>query len=323
MRFILNERKINMADSKIIRQAAFEPCDKMLKGGLHCHTTRSDGKGEPDEVERYYAAHGYDFLAITDHRRYNRVDFAPDAGLLIIPGMEFDADFELGIEGFRCYHTVCLGVNDESNGFSHDEEFESGLVENQAGFQKYLDWIHSKNNLTFYCHPEWSSTPTRYFNKLKGEFAMEIWNSGCAIENDMDTNAAYWDEMIGLGHKIWGVAVDDGHPMNQHCNGWVMVNAEKNDKAVLDALLKGAFYSSCGPTIKDFYIEDGVAHIECSECAKILFHADRHPTAKREAVSGEMLTHAQLDLRNNYRYVRVCVVDADGKRAWTNPIFIK
>lgn len=37
-----------MADSKIIRQAAFEPCEKMLKGGLHCHTTRSDGSGTPE-----------------------------------------------------------------------------------------------------------------------------------------------------------------------------------------------------------------------------------------------------------------------------------
>ena len=135
-----------MADSKIIRQAAFEPCEKMLKGGLHCHTTRSDGSGTPEEVERYHAVHGYDFLALTDHRVYNRTDYALDAGLLIIPGMEFDAGFDNDI-GFRCFHTVCLGPNDESNGFADGDRFESGSVHDQFDFQQYLDWIHSKLSL--------------------------------------------------------------------------------------------------------------------------------------------------------------------------------
>ena len=26
---------------------------------------------------------------------------------------------------------------------------------------------------------------------------------------DMDTDAAYYDEMLGLGNRIWGVAVDE------------------------------------------------------------------------------------------------------------------
>ena len=35
---------------------------------------------------------------------------------------------------------------------------------------------------------------------------------------------------------IYGVATDDGHSMEQHCNGWVMVNAENNVDAILEAL---------------------------------------------------------------------------------------
>lgn len=34
------------------RQAAFINPGKMLKGALHCHTTRSDGAGTPEEVIR-------------------------------------------------------------------------------------------------------------------------------------------------------------------------------------------------------------------------------------------------------------------------------
>ena len=34
----------------LIRQNAFDGKERMLKGALHCHTTRSDGDGTPEEV---------------------------------------------------------------------------------------------------------------------------------------------------------------------------------------------------------------------------------------------------------------------------------
>ena len=245
------------------RQQAFIGTEIMLKGGLHCHTTRSDGKGTPEEVIRLHHQNGYDFLAITDHRKYNHLNYAPDVPITIIPGMEFDNTFDRE-KGFRTYHTVCIGPSKEDgNGFGQDETLEKGTAKTQEEFQTYLDQFHAKNNMTIYCHPEWSSTPARYFEKLQGNFAMEIWNSGCAIENDMDTDAAYWDELLGQGKQIYGVATDDGHKMDQHCHGWVMVRAENTINAILDALKDGKFYSSCGPEIYDFYVEDGKAVVKC------------------------------------------------------------
>lgn len=307
----------------IIRQAAFEGTN-LLKGALHCHTTRSDGQGDPADVIRLHKENGYDFMALTDHRRYNRINYAEDVDITIIPGMEYDNTF-VKENGFRCFHTVCLGPNDETNGFAHEQTFESGTAKDQFEYQPYLDWIHQNGNLTIYCHPEWSSTPARYFDQQKGNFAMEIWNTGCAFENEMDTNAAYWDEILGQGIRIFGVATDDGHPMYQHCNGWVMVNAENNDKAILAALKEGRFYSSCGPVIKDFYVEDGIAHVECENASCIQFICDRHPTRMMTAQqnNGQLLTHAELDLKDSYLYIRACVVDQQGRRAWTNPIFLQ
>ncbi|MBQ2750056.1 MAG: CehA/McbA family metallohydrolase [Clostridia bacterium] len=310
----------------MIRQQAFAEKRKMLKGGLHCHTTRSDGQVAPDETIRLHKANGYDFLALTDHRFYNYQNFAPDVDITIIPGMEYDNTFERNGNGFRCFHTVCIGpAREDGNGYAQDERLESGTAKNQEEYQPYLDEIHAKKNLTIYCHPEWSSTPARYFEKLKGNFAMEIWNSGCVIEDDMDSDAAYWDELLGQNIRIYGVATDDGHAANQHCKGWVMVNAENNVASILKALEEGKFYSSCGPEIYDFYVEDGVAHVECSEACKVRFHADRHPTRIiRDSEGG--LTHAEYDLKGNwaggYDYVRAVVIDKDGKYAWTNPIFL-
>jgi hypothetical protein len=41
-----------------------------FKGDTHVHTTRSDGKKPPFETACDYRAAGYDFIAITDHHKY-------------------------------------------------------------------------------------------------------------------------------------------------------------------------------------------------------------------------------------------------------------
>ncbi len=303
------------------QQQAFAGNEKMLKGGLHCHTTRSDGRGTPEEVIRLHYDNGYDFLALTDHRYYNYTNFAPDVPITIIPGMEYDNTFEHG-KGFRCFHTVCIGpAKEDGNGYDQDQRLESGKAKDQLEYQPYLDDIHAHGNMTVYCHPEWSSTPARYFEKLEGNFAMEIWNSGCAIEDDMDTDAAYWDEILGQGKLIYGVATDDGHGMHHHCKGWVMVRAENNINAILAALKNGEFYSSCGPEIYNFYVDNGIAVVECSEVSKIRLHSDMHPTHIVRSADGT-LTRAEFNIGEGYKYVRATVIDKDGKHAWTNPIFI-
>lgn len=305
----------------MLQQRAFVGAKRMLKGGLHCHTTRSDGRGTPEEVIRCHYEHGYDFLALTDHRYYNFKNFAPDVPVTIIPGMEFDNLIEAKYNGFRTFHTVCIGpLKEDGNGFEQDERLSSGTAKNQEEYQKYLDEFHAKGNLTFYCHPEWSSTPARYFEKMNGNFAMEIWNSGCAMGRDMDCDAAYWDELLGQGKIIYGVATDDGHLMNEHCNGWVMANAENDVSAILRALETGAYYSSCGPEIYDFYVKDGKAVVECSPAARIRFNSDMHP-APMMVSEDASLTHAEFSV-DGWAYVRATVIDKNGKFAWTNPIFM-
>ncbi len=307
------------------RQAAFIEKGRMLKGNLHCHTTRSDGKTSPEELIRYYYDHGYDFLALTDHLRYNHENFAPELPIVIVPGMEHDtAPFESG-SGFRVFHTVCIGPSvEDGNGIVHDERFPHSFAQGQEPYQPELDEFHRKNNLTIYCHPQWSGTYTRHFEKLEGNFALEVWNSGCARACDMDRDAACWDELLGQGKRIYGVAGDDCHGLEDACYGWVMVRAEKNLNAILAALKNGEFYASCGPEIYDFYVDGTTAVVECSPAAKVRFHADMHPTRMVTDPQG-LLTRAEFDLNRwpgEYnRYLRAVVIDNQGRYAWTNPIF--
>ncbi len=304
------------------RQAAFVSAGKMLKGALHCHTTRSDGKGEVSEVIRLHKENGYDFMAVTDHRLYNYDNFGVD-GITILPGMEMDGNFPRVQRAVHCHHIVCIGPKKEDgNGYTQDQQFERWTIERPEDTQAHLDEIHKNGNLTIYAHPQWSGTPAREFEMLRGNFAMEVWNSGCAIENRLDMDAAYWDELLAQGIRIFGVATDDGHAMSHHCKGWVRVNSENNVPAILQALKKGAFYASCGPEIFDFYVEDGVAHIKCSPVKEIHFIHLRVPYKLHAAPYGEVITEASESLRMG-GYIRATVVDTFGRRAWTNPIFLE
>ena len=64
-----------------------------LRGDLHMHTCRSDGKEGPTTVAANYRGHGYDFFVISDHRRYypslEAVEFYGDlTDFTIVPGEE-------------------------------------------------------------------------------------------------------------------------------------------------------------------------------------------------------------------------------------------
>ena len=307
------------------RQAAFIDDRKLLKGGLHCHTTRSDGAGTPEEVLKMHAEHGYDFLALTDHRFYNFANYG-DSPLTIIPGMEMDGNLPgKGWPYIHCHHIVSIGPEkDQGNGFEQDQRFDSLRLSKPEDTQPMLDMLHAANNLTIYCHPQWSGTPVREYEMLEGNFAMELWNSGCVIEDGVDVDNGHdWDELLAQGKVIYGVATDDGHAMHQHCNGWVRVNAENNVSAILDALKNGAFYASCGPEIYDFYVEKGVAHVKCSPAVQVQFYHLNVPYHLVQPKNGEAtITEAEIKVNMNTNYIRAVVTDAEGHRAWTNPIFI-
>ena len=298
---------------------------KLLKGALHVHTTRSDGKGTPEEVIRLHHANRYDFMALTDHNIINHINHCPDVPMTMLSGVE--RDFSLpGRRADRphCVHIVGLGVPHDPAAPAQDERLpHAGRGDSCADAQGMIDQLHSWHMKTIYAHPEWSGTTYRDFGVLKGNFAMEIWNTGCAMENDMDANAPYWDEALDDDREpIWGVATDDGHPMEQHCKGWVMVNAANDAASILDALEQGAFYASCGPEIHDFYVEDGVAHIACSEVASIRFVSLRYPLPCFRDAEGQM-TQVEYKLPEGLKYIRICVTDAQGRRAWTNPIMLR
>ena len=82
----------------------------------------------------------------------------------------------------------------------------------------------------------------------------------------------------------------------------------------------------CFKLYKESYVDGGKAVIECSSCKYIALHSDMHPDRILVDEDGN-LTRAEFDIENfwagPYDYVRMSVIDKDGKKAWTNPIFLE
>lgn len=310
----------------MLRQSAFITDRPMLKGCLHCHTSRTDGRDTPEDVIAIYEENGYDFLALTDHRLYNYRNFLPGSKLTIIPGMEMDRNIA-PTRRTHCFHSVWLGREKPHNPYEQDETFERGEVADQFEFQPLLDEAHEKGHLTICCHPQWSGTFNREFDQLKGNFAIELWNTGCVQDCECDINNGWiWDDLLMQGQRIYGVATDDAHHVPQYCKGWVRVNADNHVDSILDALNSGAFYSSTGPEIYDFWIDDDrQAHVKCSPCTTVQFHCATTIMTAQRAPEGETVTEMTMSIPvpDYFPYLRVEVRDADGHVAWSNPIFLK
>ena len=306
------------------RHPAFEKGKPFLKGALHCHTTRSDGSGAPEDVIRLHHAEGYQFMALTDHNKINHINYA-DVPMTMLSGIERD----MALPGPSqdkpiCVHVVGVGVPHDPRTPEQDycpERYPASAEPGDA--QGMIDEMHAWGMKTIYAHPEWSGTKYADFRNLKGNFAMEVWNTGCVLDNGLDENAPYWDEAWDDGNEMWGVATDDGHPMHQHCKGWVMVSSDNDAESILSALEKGEFYASCGPEIYDFYEEDGKVVVKCSPVQSIQFVTLRYPLRKWMAEEGTELTEAYTNPPAGTRYVRATVVDAKGRRAWTNPLKLR
>jgi hypothetical protein len=95
-----------------------------LKGGLHTHTTCSDGELSIEEVVRVYSGLGFDFIALTDHDYlmrpdcYERIQYL-QTDLIIFTGVELTI-FEKGY-----VHVNRIdGENDSLHIFNHPSELD-------------------------------------------------------------------------------------------------------------------------------------------------------------------------------------------------------
>ncbi len=288
----------------------FVTTGQWFKGNLHTHTTESDGACSPEENIRWHERNGYDFLSITDHNHVTDVRGLDDLKLLTLPGTELSLGNTCGGGPF---HLVVFGLP------PCFQPPPASTLSARAG----IELINSVNAGCFVAHPHWSSTTMEELAELSGYVGIEVYNTGCDRENRTGLAEPYWDDLLRRGRSVWGFATDDSHWQSpDQGGGWIMVKApERSGEAILAAIKAGHFYASCGPTIEHVTLQDGVLHVRCSPVCAIYWSEGRRGGSVH-AEGDELLDGAEFEV-SALRYLRVQIVDADGRWAWSNPIFVE
>jgi hypothetical protein len=290
---------------------------------LHAHTSNSDGELPPDLLVRHYDWAGYDVLAITDH--WHRTAEASTRTLLVIPSAELNARAPTAHDDA---HVLALGVR-------ADPELPQGEF---APLQEVVDWVTANGGLAFLAHTYWSGLRTEQWWETEGLLGLEVWNTGCELELGRGEAGLHWDEALERGRALTGLATDDSHhPGYDSGFAWTWVRAaERSQEAVLAALAAGSFYGSTGPTIEDVEVSDGDVVVHCSPAAAVTLYTGRrhgaranagrlgypHRSEVLERDAAGRLTAVRLQRPHDAPYGRIEVLDGDGHKAWTNPLWI-
>ena len=301
---------------------AFTAPGRFWRGNLHTHSTRSDGVLAPAEVCRRYKAEGYDFLALTDHfigaYGYPIVDTVPfrEPGFTTILGAEVHSG---AMANGELWHILAVGLPPD---FAPSNSPDFLVVPNQETGPEIAARAVAAGAFVAIAHPQWSGLTLADARSITAAHAVEIYNHGCAAGCDRPDGFAIADLLLSEGRHLSMIATDDAHFSEpDHFGGWVMVKAIANSpEALLAALKAGHFYSSQGPELRDVRVEGDRVVVECSAVSSVI--AMGQGTGAK-AVHGASMTRAEVPLArlNNSPWIRVAVVDAAGKRAWSNPIF--
>lgn len=288
----------------------FDAQGNWYKGVTHVHSTGSDGKWTPEEIVRWYKAHGYDFCALTDHLVCTDTHGLSSPGFLAMPGIEIHGRDER-ID--RTPHVVGIGTGIE------------GRVERGTSMQGLIDLVDQRGMVAIVAHPYWSSLRDEHLFAASGYVGIEVYNHTCWTHVGKGDSLTYWDNLLYEERPVWGLATDDAHctPVNPDIGGgWIVVQADTlSEPAILEAIRAGRFYASQGPTIEEWRMEDKAAYVRCSPVEQIHFHGPNGTGRVIQAPAGQTITEASLAFKELPRYVRATCIDAGARRAWTNPVF--
>lgn len=275
-----------------------------LRGNLHCHSRASDGALPPEEVRERHRRAGYDFFALTDHDRVTALE-PSDAGPIVLPG----AELTLGrTRQGSPMHGLAVGIRADLPA-AHDSPAAA------------LAWVWDQGGFPIVAHPHWSGFSTDELAAVEGVRAIEIYNYGCLRENDKGHALAYWDDLLGRGRSVLGVAADDAHWRDHDFGGgWVSVRTQdRSAAAIVHALRRGEFYSTSGPQISGIEIEGRRLQVRTSPAASVYWIGPGRLGWSRHAAQGETLRQVEFQLKGNPSWLRVEVCDANGRWAWSNP----
>ncbi len=301
---------------------AFAAPGRFWRGNLHTHSNRSDGILKPEEVCRRYRDEGYDFLALTDHfvgaYGYPIIDTVPfrTNSFTTILGAELHSG---AMQNGELWHILAVGLPPD---FAPSDSPDFHPKAGQETGAELAARAVAAGAFVAIAHPQWSGLTLADARGITAAHAVEIYNHGCAVGCDRPDGTAIADLLMSEGRQLTLIATDDAHFYEpDHFGGWVMVKAEANEpEALLAALKAGLFYASQGPEIRNITVHDDQVEVEMSAAATVIVQGSGTAAVN---VHGSSMTRATVPTKRlaNSPFLRVTVVDAAGRRAWSNPHF--
>ena len=292
---------------------------RFWRGNIHTHSNLSDGALPPEAVVEAYKNAGYDFLQLSEHfinhfnwpiadtRRFRSNDFTT------LIGIELHAPETSAGE---LWHIVAAGL---------PLDF-APCGPNETGAQ-LARRAREAGAFIGIAHPAWSQLTIEDGRAIDAAHAVEIYNHGCAVENDRGDGWYLHDQLMNEGKRLSAYATDDAHfKTPDYFGGWVNVKAQSLDPDILlQALKDGHYYSSQGPQLHDISLNNKELNISCSPVDTITVVCGHSRTCVK---NGKAITSASFDLtkletgwllKKPSPWFRVTVIDHAGKKAWSNP----
>jgi hypothetical protein len=284
--------------------------DSWYKGNTHIHSTASDGGWTFAELAAAYSGAGYDFLFRTDHWVASQAaldESGTDGSLLWMDGVELDG-FD---EHSSYYHVVCLGTLEG--------------IEREIGFAAALQAARDQGGLLILAHPQWTGNTCDEAARW-GFDGVEIYNHVCWWLNGKGDGRTHWNLMLGGEPRTLGFASDDAHTSASHPGwngGWIVVQAPAlSAPAILASLRAGQFYSSTGPSFTKITCDGRLVTAETSPVQFARLVGPGSLGQRLGSFDSAQLEAITFDIPVAWPYAYLEIEDAQGKRAWTNALFV-
>ena len=293
------------------------------KGNIHTHTTESDGDGDPEFVTNWFKEHGYDFLVLSDHNHRTLLDHHDDDGPLMIPGEEVSARI---FDGKVPIHINGIGISRVVEPIELDSIVET--------IQANVDAILQADSISSINHPNYGwAFDHNDLIQINGASLLEVYNAAPFVNNQGGagkySTEEIWDGVLSEGKVIFGVASDDSHhyydfAQDKHNpgRGWVVVEAEElTQESIIYGLRNGLFYSSTGVELESVKSNSRQLQIMISEYRHTLYRtviSREHGNIFAELDGPDV----EFDFKGNEVYVRATVFSSNGRKAWTQPVFL-
>lgn len=274
------------------------------KGNTHTHARFSDenDKNDVPVIASWYEKAGYNFLLLSEHNDHltEKKVFCHDEAshpplFIMICGLELS----------ESWHQTAFGI----------DRYIGGEKSLQDGVNKTL----SAGGVPILNHPQDPVVSAADFIATKGLNHLEIVNGG-RLE-DTPATEMLWDSILSApdGRRVFAVASDDNHYKEANVGrGWIMVNSRSLTKDDIEENIRsGNFYSTTGVILNDYTIEKKAVSVSSHNGDTIRFIGKNGKPLK--TIVGDSGTY---NMTGKELYVRVKIINTDGKMAWTQPVFV-